>query len=183
MSKTNYPNPLLRGGPNHKHFDRDNTTTTALAGSSTFTGEWQLNTAPDVAISYDLPSNATIILQVSDDAGVNVSQEAIYVSNETDVLYRKKTSRYFRLKVLNGSQDAMPFTRVHTYYGDFNVKTEDDIVLRGRGEGSAARPPILEVVAPALEELLVNLCDLLKVNNRHLSILTGDTIITDDIED
>ncbi len=175
--KTNYPNPLLYGGPAHKYHDRDNSTTTTLAGNGEFVGEWQTNTSQDVMILCDTPFPIGVILQFSPDGGATAHEEIISVP-ETQILYRKKGSRAFRIKVINTSENPLPFLRVYTYYGDFNVEANSDIILRGDGDGTEESPLVQHIESQPIEELLLAVIKELKKMNLQLAIMT-DTHIRD----
>ena len=118
-NKTNYPNPLLRGGPQHKHYDRDNTTTTPLAGGATFTGVKQLNTFNDVMVECATDQDGILYLDFSGD-GVNwdASTPLVVVAGVTLTEVHLKGPRYFRVRLTNTSGTTQTYLRLHTYHGD-----------------------------------------------------------------
>ena len=181
--KTNYPNPLLRGGPVHKHYDRDNTTTIALSSGGIFTGKWQLNTSPDVMVSCSASSEISVQLQYSNDNGLTFVEDAFTVlSGEEDLIIRKKGSRSFRIIVSNVSGNNLLSMACYTYYGDFNAQA-DPIVLGGSGSGDSGDPLIQDVSSTRIEDQLNDILIETRITNMLLREAFDLTYKQLDLED
>lgn len=181
-SGKNYPNPLIRGGPTHKHYDRDNTTTTALAGNGVFTGEWQKNTHPDVLISYSTPRPILLTLQLSDDDGSTWQEELISIDTPGKGTLKKPVGpRSFRLLVENLSETTMPSLAVYVYHGAF-INGEEVQVFEGTGAGSEDDPLRLNMQSDTLEATLGSILKELKIMNLHLALMNDVDLTREDVE-
>lgn len=125
--KTNSPNPLIYGGPAHRHFDVQNSSTTLLAAAATFTGAKQLNTAQGALVTIKTDQVGTLFIDLSDDgtnwevlggAGFPV---AANVYEEHSIF---KGSRYIRVRFTNTSGSTQTVMRLYTYYGDYDGQSE-----------------------------------------------------------
>lgn len=120
----------MYGGPTHQHQDIKNTTIIPLAAAAVFTGDWQLNTAADVMVSYATSGTITLSLQYSDNNGTNFRSDDISVeANADNRVIRTKGSQFFRIKITNTSGGTLSFLRIFTYYGDFS--SASDIITTG----------------------------------------------------
>jgi hypothetical protein len=180
--KTNFPNPLLRGGPSHIHYDRDNTTTTALGAGAEFLGEWQTNTAPDVRVEINTSSQTTVVLEFSDDNGTNITEERLLVAPGESTISRSKGPRSFRIRATNSTGGAQTSFSLYTYYGDFGVVT-GGVVLAGTGGGLTGDPFTQDVSSTALEDLLRLTVIELRINNAILREMADLDINEEDLED
>lgn len=122
-----------------------NSTTSALGSSATFTGTWELTTAPDVMASVKTDAAGTLYFDFSTDgtnadstfppngfkvaAGINEFHTAV------------KGPRYFRVRLVNDSA-AQTYMRMGVYYGSFrqgNLPINADI-------GSDADTTVVRVI-------------------------------------
>ena len=126
IKSTNSPNPLLRGGPDQKHYDRDNTTTTPLGIGATYTGTASQNTISHVKCIVITDQAGKLYIDFSDDktnwVPHNANGQTVAANNETEVI-AYKGSRYCRVRFVNDSGVAQTFLRLHTYYDDLDVPT------------------------------------------------------------
>jgi hypothetical protein len=174
--KTNFPNPLLRGGPTHIHYDRDNSTTADIAANSTFTGEWQKNTAKDVLVSYHLPKGVSILLDISDDDGANFSTEVLATNgNDYAEVCKKVGPRSIRIRAINKSQSLATSVSIYLYHGDF-IRSEITDILRGGGEGTEEDPFVQHVEDQEVSDLLCEVISELKAINFQLQIITSTDV-------
>ncbi len=174
----------MYGGPAHKHHDKENSQITALDSREITSGAWQNNTAQDVMISFDVPSEVILIMQFSDDGGTSQTEERVNLdANSNGLLLRKKGSKSFRLCVMNEKDYTLSYTRVYVYYGDFNVSNESAIVLEGKGSGTEDDPLIQQFESPTILCLLMEIKDELGIMNKQLACITDEEFETEDIEE
>lgn len=98
-----------------------NSSVTPLAASATFTGQWELNTFPDVMIDCIADVTGQLFVDFSND-GVNaITDPALGYSlgaNNKENHIVPKGPRYFRVRLVNDAT-AQTSLRLYVYYGDF----------------------------------------------------------------
>lgn len=98
-----------------------NNTTTALTGSATYTGTWEMNNYPDVMVSCITDVSGTLYFDFSVD-GTNVNTfptSGFTVAAGTHEFHTAvKGPRYFRVRYVNDS-GAQSYLRLYTYFGTF----------------------------------------------------------------
>jgi len=99
-----------------------NTTTTPLSGSATYTGTLVQSTYPDVMVSIKADQDCILYFDFSND-GTNVDtfpSAGFYVHAGVHAFHvAVKGPRYFRTRVVNLSSSAMTYLRCYTYFGQF----------------------------------------------------------------
>lgn len=98
-----------------------NKTTTPLAGSATFTGDWERFDSPDVGVSCKTDADGTLYFDFSND-GTNVDTFPVNGFTVHAGVHEFHTAvklpRFFRVRLVNGSS-AQTYLRLYTYYGQF----------------------------------------------------------------
>lgn len=98
-----------------------NTTTAALGGSATYTGQYEQNTQPEVCVSCISDVAGTLYFDFSPD-GVNTNTFPVAGFPVAAGIHEfhavVKAGRYFRIRYINGS-GAQSYLRLYTYYGLF----------------------------------------------------------------
>ncbi|MDB4261320.1 hypothetical protein N9878_00495 [bacterium] len=122
----------------------DNTTTTILTASSTFTGEWEQNNQPDVMVSMKTDVAGTLYFDFSND-GVNADSSFPVAGFEVAAGIHEfhtavKGPRFFRLRYVNNGTDQT-YMRLYCYFGTFrasNTPLNQSIGLDS--DGASVRP-------------------------------------------
>lgn len=97
----------------------DNTTTTLLSGSTSFTGIGEQNLYPDAMVSCFADVEGTLNLQLSVDGSNWYTFKSVALSaGDTLTETINKGPLYFRVKYDNGASVQTAF-RLYTYYGHF----------------------------------------------------------------
>jgi len=127
-----------------------NSSTNALGGGATFTGEWELNGDYGVMVSCQASVGGTLYFDFSNDNGTNVNTfpssgftvEAGVHEFHTAV----KGPRAFRVRYVNGAVDQT-YLRLYAYYGDFdnpNTPLNQAISLDADAILTRSSPPWLD---------------------------------------
>jgi len=98
-----------------------NSTTTALSGSATFTGEWEENDYPEVGVSTKTDVAGTLYFDFSNDGGANYdtfpSGGFVLSAGIHEFHTAVKLGRAFRTRIVNGASDQT-YLRHYTYFGE-----------------------------------------------------------------
>lgn len=115
--------PITRIGQKGDGFtSTNNSSTTPLAGSATFTGTGEQNNAAQVGVMVKTDQTATLYFDFSNDgtnwdstfpvAGFGVA------AGISEFHTAVKLGRYFRVRLVNESTSAQTYLRLTTYFGD-----------------------------------------------------------------
>lgn len=99
-----------------------NSSTSPLAASGTFTGTGELNGFPDVFVVCETDQSGTLYFDFSqNNTNWTTYPTAGFVlaSGINEVHSAIKAPRYFRTRLINGSNTAQQYLRLSTYYGSF----------------------------------------------------------------
>lgn len=122
-----------------------NSSTVALTGGATFTGAWEMTTAPDVMASLKTDASGTLFFDFSTD-GVNSDSTFpplgfTVAAGVNEFHTAVKGPRYFRVRLVNGAS-AQTYLRMGVYYGTFR---QGNLPVNA-GIGSDADATIVRVI-------------------------------------
>lgn len=104
----------------------NNTSTTPLAGSATYTGTYEQNSYPDVMVSCQTDQAGTLYFDFSPD-GTNTNTFPVNGFQVSAGIHEfhiaVKGVRYFRVRLVNDSTSAQTYLRLYTYFGTFAKNT------------------------------------------------------------
>lgn len=121
-----------------------NTSTTPLAASATFTGDWEQNAQSEAMVSVKTDGAGTLYFDFSND-GVNADSTFpvlgfTVAANIHEFHTAVKGPRYFRVRYVNGDT-TQTYMRLYTYFGTFRApNTPNNQSIGLDSDGAATRP-------------------------------------------
>ena len=103
----------------------NNSTTTPLDSTATYTGVAELNSFPDVMVQVETDLDGTLYCEFSPD-GTNWDTSLSFVFDTSRINPPHifvKGSRYFRVRFINSETSTQSYLRLYTYYGNFQKLT------------------------------------------------------------
>lgn len=140
----------IRNSNGYEQLSSENTSTTPLGSSETFTGGWERDNTPDVGVSCHTDTAGTLFFDFSNDGGANYTTFPVGGFSVAAGIHEFHTAvklpRYFRVRFTNGA-DAQTYLRLYTYYGHFR---QGNLPV-GAGIGADADAIIVRSIDPSVD--------------------------------